>query len=174
MHLISSHGFLLRLCGVVKHVVNPSECSSPERCILAYLYDLYVSCSHLRSKFGDLFRWVEKIKRKGVGLCLYLWVTQPVLPSLIMNLIIIISVRIHIKLPFIVAITSYYKLLCMHSYDRNFEINVRENTLYFTLAVTSLGTSFRLYWHFLTSFALWFLDDPVSNSIPDSLSFFSS
>jgi len=48
------------LCGVVKHVVNPSECSSPERCILAYLYDLYVSCSHLRSKFGDLFRWVEE------------------------------------------------------------------------------------------------------------------
>ncbi|XP_050821741.1 mediator of RNA polymerase II transcription subunit 12-like protein isoform X2 [Gopherus flavomarginatus] len=43
------------LCGVVKHVVNPTECSSPERCILAYLYDLYVSCSHLRSKFGDLF-----------------------------------------------------------------------------------------------------------------------
>lgn len=50
----------LRLCSVVKHVVNPSECSSPERCILAYLYDLYVSCSHLRSKFGDLFRWVEE------------------------------------------------------------------------------------------------------------------
>ncbi|XP_075426563.1 mediator of RNA polymerase II transcription subunit 12-like protein isoform X3 [Ascaphus truei] len=43
------------LCGVVKQVVNPSECSSPERCILAYLYDLYLSCSHLRSKFGDLF-----------------------------------------------------------------------------------------------------------------------
>ncbi|XP_077204785.1 mediator of RNA polymerase II transcription subunit 12-like protein isoform X2 [Paroedura picta] len=43
------------LCGVVKHIINPSECSSPERCILAYLYDLYVSCSHLRSKFGDLF-----------------------------------------------------------------------------------------------------------------------
>uniref|UniRef100_A0A670YDN4 Mediator complex subunit 12L n=1 Tax=Pseudonaja textilis TaxID=8673 RepID=A0A670YDN4_PSETE len=43
------------LCGVVKHIVNPSECSSPERCILAYLYDLYGSCSHLRSKFGDLF-----------------------------------------------------------------------------------------------------------------------
>lgn len=50
--------YFCRLCGVVKHVVNPSECSSPERCILAYLYDLYVSCSHLRSKFGDLFRWV--------------------------------------------------------------------------------------------------------------------
>ncbi|KAB1283504.1 Mediator of RNA polymerase II transcription subunit 12-like protein [Camelus dromedarius] len=51
------------LCGVVKHVVNPSECSSPERCILAYLYDLYVSCSHLRSKFGDLFRWVEESRK---------------------------------------------------------------------------------------------------------------
>ncbi|KAJ6669387.1 hypothetical protein lerEdw1_008196, partial [Lerista edwardsae] len=47
--------FFYRLCGVVKHVANPSECSSSERCILAYLYDLYVSCSHLRSKFGDLF-----------------------------------------------------------------------------------------------------------------------
>ncbi|MBZ3878408.1 Mediator of RNA polymerase II transcription subunit 12-like protein [Sciurus carolinensis] len=50
------------LCGVVKHVVNPSECSSPERCILAYLYDLYVSCSHLRSKFGDLFRTLDVLK----------------------------------------------------------------------------------------------------------------
>lgn len=63
MCLISSYIFLLRLCGVVKHVVNPSECSSPERCILAYLYDLYVSCSHLRSKFGDLFRWVEETQK---------------------------------------------------------------------------------------------------------------
>ncbi|EDM14846.1 rCG50054, isoform CRA_a [Rattus norvegicus] len=51
------------LCGVVKHVVNPSECSSPERCILAYLYDLYVSCSHLRSKFGDLFSACSKVKQ---------------------------------------------------------------------------------------------------------------
>lgn len=56
---------LPRLCGVVKHVANPSECSSPERCILAYLYDLYVSCSHLRSKFGDLFRWVEENQNNG-------------------------------------------------------------------------------------------------------------
>nr|XP_023476879.1 mediator of RNA polymerase II transcription subunit 12-like protein isoform X2 [Equus caballus] len=51
------------LCGVVKHVANPSECSSPERCILAYLYDLYVSCSHLRSKFGDLFSACSKVKQ---------------------------------------------------------------------------------------------------------------
>lgn len=71
---------LLRLCSVVKHVVNPSECSSPERCILAYLYDLYVSCSHLRSKFGDLFRWVEE-KSKLLGLYLYLLVTRPILSS---------------------------------------------------------------------------------------------
>uniref|UniRef100_A0A4W3I9L6 Mediator complex subunit 12 n=1 Tax=Callorhinchus milii TaxID=7868 RepID=A0A4W3I9L6_CALMI len=43
------------LCGVVKHGVNPADCSSAERCILAYLYDLYTSCSHLKSKFGELF-----------------------------------------------------------------------------------------------------------------------
>ncbi|XP_078266596.1 mediator of RNA polymerase II transcription subunit 12-like protein isoform X3 [Rhinoraja longicauda] len=55
------------LCGVVKHVVNPSECSSPERCILAYLYDLYVSCSHLRSKFGDLFSACSKVKQTIYG-----------------------------------------------------------------------------------------------------------
>ena len=32
------------LCRIVKHVTNPADCSSAERCILAYLYDLY-SCS---------------------------------------------------------------------------------------------------------------------------------
>ena len=62
------HTLSPRLCGVVKHVVNPSECSSPERCILAYLYDLYVSCSHLRSKFGDLFRWVEENQKNRHGI----------------------------------------------------------------------------------------------------------
>lgn len=45
-----------RLCGVVKHGMNRSDGSSAERCILAYLYDLYTSCSHLKSKFGELFR----------------------------------------------------------------------------------------------------------------------
>ena len=74
--------FLLRLCGVVKHVVNPSECSSPERCILAYLYDLYVSCSHLRSKFGDLFRWVEESqKNKNRFMPPFFFVGQPILSS---------------------------------------------------------------------------------------------
>lgn len=29
------------LCRTVKHVTNPADCTSAERCILAYLYDLY-------------------------------------------------------------------------------------------------------------------------------------
>ena len=40
---------------VVQHVGNPSDCTSAERCILAYLYDLYTSCSYLRAKFSDIF-----------------------------------------------------------------------------------------------------------------------
>lgn len=35
---------------IVKHVTNPSDCSSAERCILAYLYDLYSSCQSLVPK----------------------------------------------------------------------------------------------------------------------------
>lgn len=38
------------LCRIVKHVTNPSECTSAERCILIYLLDLYSSCSLLKSK----------------------------------------------------------------------------------------------------------------------------
>lgn len=38
------------LCKVIKHVNNPSECSSAERCILAYLSDLYCSCFILENK----------------------------------------------------------------------------------------------------------------------------
>lgn len=38
------------LCKVVKHVTNPGDCSSAERCILAYLFDLYSSCSLLKTK----------------------------------------------------------------------------------------------------------------------------
>lgn len=38
------------LCKVVKHVTNPGDCSSAERCILAHLYDLYSSCNLLKSK----------------------------------------------------------------------------------------------------------------------------
>ncbi len=38
------------LCKVVKHVTNPSDCTSAERCILAYLFDLYSACSILKTK----------------------------------------------------------------------------------------------------------------------------
>ncbi|XP_065362312.1 mediator of RNA polymerase II transcription subunit 12 [Calliphora vicina] len=38
------------LCRIIKHVNNPTECSSAERCILAYLSDLYESYLILRSK----------------------------------------------------------------------------------------------------------------------------
>ncbi|KAL6442397.1 hypothetical protein ACFW04_002558 [Cataglyphis niger] len=38
------------LCKVVKHVSNPSDCSSAERCVLAHLYDLYSTCSLLKTK----------------------------------------------------------------------------------------------------------------------------
>lgn len=43
------------LCKVVKHVDKPSDCSSAERAILAYLYDLYTSCSYLKAKYSELF-----------------------------------------------------------------------------------------------------------------------
>lgn len=39
-----------QLCRLVKPVVNPGDCSSAERCILAHLHDLYSTCIHLRTK----------------------------------------------------------------------------------------------------------------------------
>lgn len=43
---------------MVKHVTNPSDCSSAERCILAYLYDLYSACSlhKTKSQLSDNFQ----------------------------------------------------------------------------------------------------------------------
>ncbi|XP_067647915.1 mediator of RNA polymerase II transcription subunit 12 isoform X2 [Eurosta solidaginis] len=38
------------LCKTIKHVNNPRECSSAERCILAYLSDLYEICILVKSK----------------------------------------------------------------------------------------------------------------------------
>lgn len=38
------------LCKVVKNVTNVADCSSAERCILAYLLDLYSSCYMLKTK----------------------------------------------------------------------------------------------------------------------------
>ncbi|XP_071839285.1 mediator of RNA polymerase II transcription subunit 12-like protein isoform X3 [Apostichopus japonicus] len=53
------------LCGVVKHVNNVTNCTSAERCILAYLYDLYMSCSFLKVKFSDMFSSVaSKVKEQ--------------------------------------------------------------------------------------------------------------
>ncbi|MEQ2189207.1 Mediator of RNA polymerase II transcription subunit 12, partial [Goodea atripinnis] len=53
--LVGSYTTSLCLC-IVASGVNPADCSSAERCILAYLYDLYTSCSHLKNKFGEIFR----------------------------------------------------------------------------------------------------------------------
>ncbi|KAJ1196557.1 hypothetical protein NDU88_000425, partial [Pleurodeles waltl] len=51
------------LCGVVKNSMNRSDGSSAERCILAYLYDLYTSYTHQKSKFGELFSdFCSKVK----------------------------------------------------------------------------------------------------------------
>ena len=35
------------LLALMKRVVNPADCTSAERTILAYLYDLYTSCSSI-------------------------------------------------------------------------------------------------------------------------------
>ncbi|XP_059479681.1 mediator of RNA polymerase II transcription subunit 12 isoform X2 [Neocloeon triangulifer] len=43
------------LCKVVKHVSNPGDCSSAERCILAHLFDLYSSCTPLKNKHCEPF-----------------------------------------------------------------------------------------------------------------------
>lgn len=52
------------LCKIVKHVCNPAECSSAERCILCYLHDLYSSCYYFKSKhsesFGSLYPKVKQ------------------------------------------------------------------------------------------------------------------
>ncbi|KAI1305889.1 Mediator of RNA polymerase II transcription subunit 12-like protein [Halotydeus destructor] len=48
---------------LVKHVGNPNDCLSAERCILAYLYDLYSSSHPLRQKYQQVFEpYANKIK----------------------------------------------------------------------------------------------------------------
>ncbi|CAL4069283.1 unnamed protein product, partial [Meganyctiphanes norvegica] len=42
------------LCRAVRPVTNPSECTSPDRVVFAHLYDLYTSCSFLKSKPHEL------------------------------------------------------------------------------------------------------------------------
>ncbi|CAH3150356.1 unnamed protein product [Pocillopora meandrina] len=43
------------LLAAVENIAYPGICSSPERCILGLLFDLYSSCAHLRSKYADIF-----------------------------------------------------------------------------------------------------------------------
>lgn len=43
------------LLAAVENIAYPGICSSPERCILAFLFDLYSSCAHLRVKYADIF-----------------------------------------------------------------------------------------------------------------------
>lgn len=38
---------------MVKHVTNPADCSSAERCILGFLFDLFSSCAPLRAKYHE-------------------------------------------------------------------------------------------------------------------------
>lgn len=60
------------LCRVVKHVTNPSECTSAERCILIYLLDLYSSCALLKSKppasetFFNIYAKVKQVVAAAV------------------------------------------------------------------------------------------------------------
>lgn len=53
------------LCRIIKHVGNPTECSSAERCILAYLSDLYEWCQILRSKDqeAEFFTQITNVKK---------------------------------------------------------------------------------------------------------------
>ncbi|XP_071949352.1 mediator of RNA polymerase II transcription subunit 12-like protein isoform X1 [Antedon mediterranea] len=56
------------LYGVIRQGTNISECSSAERCILAYLYDLYTSCTHIKVRFSDVFSSMNsKIKQTLCG-----------------------------------------------------------------------------------------------------------
>lgn len=53
------------LCRTIRHVSNPSECSSAERCILAYLSDLHESCVLLQGKeqSAEYYQQLNCIKR---------------------------------------------------------------------------------------------------------------
>ncbi|KAL3848034.1 hypothetical protein ACJMK2_018917 [Sinanodonta woodiana] len=62
------------LIGVVKHVCNPADCTSAERCILAYLYDVYNPCCYLRAKFYEMFYNVTDAYSK-IRLTLYAEIT---------------------------------------------------------------------------------------------------
>ncbi|XP_022706547.1 mediator of RNA polymerase II transcription subunit 12-like protein isoform X2 [Varroa jacobsoni] len=43
------------LCRLVANLEDTSKCSSAQRCILCYIYDLYTACYFLRQKYADSF-----------------------------------------------------------------------------------------------------------------------
>lgn len=43
------------LNSIIKHVNNPSDCTSAERCVQAFLFDLYTSACYLKAKYSDSF-----------------------------------------------------------------------------------------------------------------------
>ncbi|KAH8373428.1 hypothetical protein KR009_006618 [Drosophila setifemur] len=53
------------VCRTIRHVANPSECTSAERCILAYLSDLHKSCILLQGKeqSAEYYQQLQCIKR---------------------------------------------------------------------------------------------------------------
>ena len=55
--------FVCSLCKLVQHVGNPADCSSVERCILAYLVELFTTSADVKEKYSQLFSGAEsKVK----------------------------------------------------------------------------------------------------------------
>ena len=48
---------------LVRHVSNPSDCSSAERCILFYLWDLHSSYNYLRTKYHDSVSFTQMLSK---------------------------------------------------------------------------------------------------------------
>ena len=48
---------------LVRHVNNPSDCSSAERCILFYLWDLHSSYNYLRTKYHDSVSFTQMLSK---------------------------------------------------------------------------------------------------------------
>ena len=48
---------------LVRHVSNPSDCSSAERCIIFYLWDLHSSYNYLRTKYHDTVSFTQMLSK---------------------------------------------------------------------------------------------------------------
>lgn len=125
------------LCQVVKHVDKPSDCSSAERAILAYLYDLYTSCSYLK------VRWLWKnsfFLSHLVQLFLTKFKKLSALMGKVVNIAVLLlvqfsfSVAIHVAISFVINITCGYGMLlflcfCSAQYHDILKILKRLNLL---------------------------------------------